>query len=202
MPKVVSAITATVEHITALKDGDYGPYKSVLFFNTAEPPGSEEAKIWKSMSEEEVQPLRKGMIVQLVPAGKTKNGKEKHSIVLLEGKATPVVSSKASPREDQAVRLTPKPLPLAPKRPEGLPPTWDLDTKKRLSALICDQADLYLFTIQTVQHKFGDSIGQHEQVTIATTLFLQAVGSVEQMEPLEFIRQRRIRCLSEKVSVK
>ena len=155
MPKVVSAITATIEVIGKLKEGDYGPYRPVLFLDHAQAPGSEAAKIWKSLSEEEAEPLRKGMKVQLVPAGTGKNGKEKHSIVLLEEGAAPV--SPAPPRQPASTSPVTLPVQAArqiPQRPEAVPPTWNREDKQKLSARVCDLTDLFKFTLETVQHKF------------------------------------------------
>jgi len=56
----------------------------VLFIDEAQPQGSEESRIWKNLSDAEVEPLRKGMRVQLVPSGTDKSGKAKHTILLLE----------------------------------------------------------------------------------------------------------------------
>ena len=105
MAKVVSAITATVEVIGKLKDGNYGPYRSVLFLDQAQPVGSEAAKIWKSLSEAEAAPLSKGARVQLVPAGKDRSGKDKHNIVLLEGQAVSAPDSSASVPDCQRPRF-------------------------------------------------------------------------------------------------
>jgi hypothetical protein len=60
MAKVVQAITAKVEAIGKLKTGNYGKYRSVLFLDQAQPQGSEAAKIWKSLSEEEAKDLIQG----------------------------------------------------------------------------------------------------------------------------------------------
>ncbi len=89
MAKVVTPITARVEVIGKLKEGNYGPYRSCLFVDQSQPEGSEESKIWKSLTDEESAPLVKGAIVQLVPAGKDKSGNDKHNIVLLDSPTTP-----------------------------------------------------------------------------------------------------------------
>lgn len=94
MAKVVSPITAKVEVIGKLKEGNYGPYRSVLFLDQSQPEGTEEAKIWKSLTEEEAMPLTKGAMVQLVPAGQDKNGNDRHNIVLMN---SPTATAPASP---------------------------------------------------------------------------------------------------------
>jgi hypothetical protein len=88
MSKVVTPITATVELITAEKQGQYGPYRSVLFLD--ESKTGEDAKIWKSFDpdSEELILLVKGLKVQLVPTV-DRNGKTSHNIVLLGDIPTP-----------------------------------------------------------------------------------------------------------------
>lgn len=93
MAKVVTPITARVEVIGKLKEGNYGPYRSCLFIDQSQPEGSEEAKIWKSLTEEESAPLVKGAIVQLVPAGGDKNGNDRHNIVLMDAPTTPTTAT-------------------------------------------------------------------------------------------------------------
>jgi hypothetical protein len=65
MSKVVAPIVAVVELITAEKSGESGPYRSVLF----KTPDNQ--KIWKSFdpASEELTLLKKGVKVQLIPAG-------------------------------------------------------------------------------------------------------------------------------------
>ena len=84
MAKVVTPIAATVEHITAPKDGQYGPYQSVLFKT------GQDEKIWKSFAPDsaELTQLQKGVRVQLIPAGE-RNGKPSHQIVLAGQQAKP-----------------------------------------------------------------------------------------------------------------
>lgn len=86
MAKVVAPINARVEVIGKVKQGEYGPYRSVLFIDLSQPEGAETAKLWKSFNDndETVAQLSKGSRVQLVPSGKDKAGKDKHSIVLVE----------------------------------------------------------------------------------------------------------------------
>lgn len=84
MAKVVSPIAATVEYITAIKSGEYGDYRSVLFLdNSGE-------KIWKSFDpeSEELALLSKGVRVQLIPITISKSGKQSHTIVLLDAPTT------------------------------------------------------------------------------------------------------------------
>lgn len=84
MPKVVSPINAAVETITVEKQGNYGPYRSVLFKNGEE-------KIWQSFDPDaqELQILKRGMRVQLVPRGESQSGKTQYNIVLLDAPTVP-----------------------------------------------------------------------------------------------------------------
>jgi hypothetical protein len=83
MPKLVQPVTATVELVTALKEGNFGPYRSVLFKNGEE-------KIWQSFNPdaEELAALSRGVQVQLVPRGESKQGKTQYNIVLLSAPAS------------------------------------------------------------------------------------------------------------------
>lgn len=165
MAKVVTPITATVELITGIKQGNYGEYCSVLFKDAAG------EKIWKSFNPEaeELTVLSKGAKVQLIPAGISKNGKEKHNIVLLQD--VPAASIKpilhavtSAPQPEAALTL--------PKRPEAVPPTWGTSEKQELSAKLCDHADLLKFSYEVVQHKFAGIADPRDYRAISTTLYL------------------------------
>ncbi len=154
MAKVVQAITAKVEAIGKLKTGNYEKYRSVLFLDQAQPPGSEAAKIWKSLSEEEAKDLTQGAIVQLVPAGKDRNGKDKHNILRID--------TNSSPTAKQTVH-----------RPDRVPATWSDEQKLALSAQICDHADLMRFCLEVAHEKFAGLADQRDFRALATTLYLQ-----------------------------
>ncbi len=122
MAKVVTPVTARVEVIGKLKESSYQPgqyYRSVLFLDLSQPEGAESAKIWKSLSESECEGLVKGAVVQLVPAGKDKNGNDKHNIVLLE--------------DDRPLTPTPNNTPVAPASPAS---GWTPEQKKAIAARV------------------------------------------------------------------
>ena len=154
MAKVVQAITAKVEAIGKLKTGNYGKYRSVLFLDQSQPQGSEAAKIWKSLSEEEAQDLTQGTIVQLVPAGKDRNGKDKHNILR--------INANSAPATKRVVH-----------RPDCIPATWSDEQKLTLSAQICDHADLLRFCLEVAHEKFAGLADQRDFRALATTLYLQ-----------------------------
>jgi hypothetical protein len=150
--KVITPITATVEFITGIKQGSYGTYRSVLF------KGSASEKIWKSFEPESegLALLSKGAKVQPIPAGISKNGTEKHNIVLLqESSAKPVL-------QDTESKALPVAKLLSPKRPEAVPPTWETAEKQALSAKLCDHADLLKFSYEVVKHKFAGIADPHD----------------------------------------
>ncbi len=92
MAKVVAPVICRIEVIGKPRESKYGEgqiYRPVLFLDESKPTGSEEAKIWKNMSDADLGSLRKGDRVQLVPSGSTKDGKPKHNIVPLSGVAVP-----------------------------------------------------------------------------------------------------------------
>lgn len=154
MAKVVTPITAKVEVIGNPKESSYRPgtyYYPTLFLDLAKPEGSDAAKIWKSLSGEEVTQIQKGDIVQLIPAGEDKNGKPKHNIVVTSPTATsPTVT---------APQLSPSP---------GLEP----DQKRAIAAYIDSRSDIYAFCLEIAAQKVGPS---HDSETIrcmASTLFI------------------------------
>jgi hypothetical protein len=159
MAKVVSPITARVEVIGKPKESNYTSgqfYYPTLFIDLGQPDGSEEAKIWKSLSGDEVTQVIKGDVVQLVPAGKDRSGKDKHSIVVIQP---------AAPRQS-----------VASAQPQTQSTGLDIDTKKAIAAFIDGQADLYRFCLTTAQTKLDGLIGSEEGIrTVATTLYLGAV---------------------------
>lgn len=154
MAKVVQAITAKVEAIGKLKAGNYEKYRSVLFLDQSQPQGSEAAKIWEWLSEEEAKDLTQGAIVQFVPAGKDRNGKDKHNILRIE--------TNSSPAAKQTVH-----------RPDRVPATWSDEQKLALSAQICDHADLMRFCLEVAHEKFAGLADQRDFRALATTLYLQ-----------------------------
>jgi hypothetical protein len=56
-------VQATVGAIGKVKDGDYGPYQSVLFEGKGLPDG----KVWRCMDPEQAQQFTRGQRVHLVP---------------------------------------------------------------------------------------------------------------------------------------
>lgn len=150
MAKVVTPITATVEFITAEKQGEYGPYRSVLFLD----PAGE--KIWKSFNPDadELGYLTKGTRVQLVPTAE-KNGKVSHNIVLIDAPTAP------APTQQQATQAN----------GTGLSP----EQKREIAAYIDGQADLLRYCWQTAQSKLGDLELSEESIRCASsTLFISA----------------------------
>lgn len=97
MAKVVAPLICKVEAIGRPKQSSYSDsfYHPVLFVNEA--VEGDAGKIWKNLSPEEVSQLMKGDRVQLVPAGKDKNGNDKHNIIILDSSPTaPVQPSTVS----------------------------------------------------------------------------------------------------------
>ena len=162
MAKVVSPITARVEVIGKPKESSYQPgqyYYPTLFIDLSQPEGSESAKIWKSLSDDEVNQICKGDVVQLVPAGNDKNGRAKHNIV---------VAQIATPSQNLSKDYSDRTI----SRPVGI----DAETKKLIAAYVDSQADLYRFCYQTAQTKL-DGLTDDLETTrcMATTLYLGAV---------------------------
>ncbi len=108
MAKVMSAIAARVEVIGKPKESSYQPgqfYYPTLFIDLSKPDGSEEAKIWKSLSSEEIAQITKGDTVELVPSGQNKNGTDKHNIVVIQSAAVETDFQPSSPVSVSAALL-------------------------------------------------------------------------------------------------
>lgn len=94
-------ISAVVAHIMQEKQGEYGPYQSVLF----ESPDLKDGKLWRAMNPSEAQQLHKGQSVELTPT-KTSKGKDGWNIRPLSD--DPVKPQQATP-VPQAQKPTPQP---------------------------------------------------------------------------------------------
>ena len=154
MAKVVTAIIATVELVTAPKEGQYGPYCSVLFKDESG------EKIWKSFDpdSEELTYLAKGTKVQLVPAGE-RNGKVSHNIVLLES----AQAGQSNRNDDQPPQLPPSKSGMSP------------ELKRQIAAYIDEQSDLLRFCWITAKVKLENIATDEESFrTAASTLYLSA----------------------------
>jgi hypothetical protein len=87
-------VPATVAGFGKLKDGQYGPYQSVLFEGDRLPEG----KVWRSMEPEQAKQFVRGQAVYLVPTT-NKQGKPSFDIELMEGGAAPApVATPAAPQ--------------------------------------------------------------------------------------------------------
>jgi hypothetical protein len=140
-------VQAVVEFVTAEKDGDYGPYRSVLF-KRCDLEG-EAAKVWRSMKPEEAEVFSKGQTVYLVPT--ERKGKQTWDVELFPAAATP------------------PPLPAPQSAPEHQPlsPTQ----KKAIAAYIGEQADLYAYCLEVAFSKIGPSTDGETVRCMATALY-------------------------------
>ena len=146
MAKVVTPITATVEHITASKDGQYGPYQSVLFKT---PEGE---KIWKSFNPDspELAQLQKGLSVQLIPSGE-RNGRPSHQIV--------IVDLQQQSRDQIPTQ-------------QGL----DSETKAEIAAYVQQMSKLYRFCWEQASEQLEGLAQQEESVKCAANSLFIAAG--------------------------
>lgn len=126
-------------------------YRSVLFLDVAQPETSETFKIWKSLSESECVGLVKGSMVQLIPSGIDKNGKDKHNIALMDSQ-----TSVAAPSSTTAQTFE-----------------WTVDEKKAIAAKVNQHADLLKYCLETSRAKFDGLVETEESYrSLAVTLFL------------------------------
>jgi len=157
MAKIVSPIVTRVEVIGKLKESAYQAgqyYRSVLFLDLSQPEGAESAKIWKSLSESECEGLVKGATVQLVPAGRDKNGNDKHNIVLTDAQ-TPVTAPASTPAQASG---------------------WNAEEKRAIANRANQFADLMAYCLQISQQKFGEMMQSEESIRcLATTIYLSTL---------------------------
>lgn len=164
MAKVVTPILCKVVAIGKPKESTYTPgqfYNPVLFADTSYPEGSEEAKLWKNLSSEEVSQIQKGDAVQLVPIGTDKHGNPKHQIV----KLTPAPSREQQAVNDHHSRT------ISSESGE-----WTDAEKRAIAAKIQQNAKLMRFCLETASAQFGDLLESEESLRcMATTLFIQGL---------------------------
>jgi hypothetical protein len=197
MAKVVSPLTVRVEVIGKPKESSYQPntfYYRTLFIDLSKPEGSEAAKIWKSLSSDEVSQIVKGDVVQLVPAGIGESGKTKHNIVITqpaashgnkrgEDSARFCQSQVSKDYRDRTIGKTETVSEIvrnagssAIARSSDDSGLISADQKRAIAAFIDSQADLYRFCYLTAQSKL-DGVTDDLEVTrcMATKLYLGAV---------------------------
>jgi len=151
MATVVKPITCKVEVIGKPKESKHTPgshYYPCLFL--VDGIDDDDHKLWKSLSGDEVSQIMKGDRVQLVPAGKDKNGNDKHNIVLLESATAPTAAT--------------------PPQPQGL----TTDKKREIASYITEMGGLYAFCLETAQTKIGASSDSETVRCMASSLYISA----------------------------
>ncbi len=163
MAKVVTPVVCKVIIIGRPKESTFTPgqvYYPVLFADTSYPEGHEDAKIWKNLSGDEVTQIQKGDMVQLVPIGVDKNGRDKHQIVVI----TPLPSVREQAVADHHQRTL---------KPTGM---WSDEQKRAIAGKVAQEAKLMRFCLETAKAQFGDLVESEESLrSLATTLFIQAL---------------------------
>jgi hypothetical protein len=158
MPTIRTAtdrILATVAAFGHVKDGNYGPYQSVLF----ESPDLPEGKVWRSMKPEEAKTFDKGQQAYLVPTT-NKQGKPSWDIELL-----PTAQPQAAPM----------PTATPGSYAAGPAPTIPDDRKRQIAQYLQDLAALYAYSYSTAKHQLEPHDAPAEAIQgAATTLFIQA----------------------------
>ena len=116
-------ITATVAAHGHIKEGQFGPYQSVLF----ESPSLPDGKVWRAMEPDQAQQFSRGHVVALVPTT-NKMGKPSFDIEILDAPATVAPTA-----------------PTAAPSPQGTIPN---DKKPQIAAYATDLAKLYGYGYQ------------------------------------------------------
>lgn len=174
MAKVVAPITASVEVIGKPRESSYEAgsfYYPTLFIDLLQPEGVEIRKIWKNLSSDEVSQIKKGDRVQLIPAGKDKNGKDKHNIVLLDAPAvsdSPAHESTSVAEEDG---WSPEQKRAMAARSDCLSVAYGTD----IAAKVQQHSDLLRYCLEVATLKFGDLVPPEDFRPLGITLYLSAI---------------------------
>ena len=165
-------IKAAVAHIMQVKEGDYGPYQSVLFEGEGLPDG----KLWRALNPGEAQQLCKGQAVELTPT-RTKSGKASWSIRPLSAPAQPqpTVPQMRSPQAQPvqtAERSSQAQAQSAIKQKPAKPPAED--RKQQIAAYINSMGDLYAHCLQVAQAKIGSDNDSETVRCMASSLYISA----------------------------
>lgn len=172
MAKIVTPIVCKVVAIGRPKESTFAPgqyYQPVLFVDTSYPEGDEQAKLWKNLTPQEVEQLRKGDTVQLVPIGADKQGNPKHQIVKVNPQADRLNSSHsfAAQPTNSAQRA------IADYEKRKIQPSMSDQDKREVANQIAIHAAVMRFCLETARAQFSDFVQSEESIrTLATTLFL------------------------------
>ena len=176
-------ISAVVTVIMKEKEGDYGPYQSVLF----EGEGLKDGKLWRALSLEEAQQLRKGQAVELTPT-KTRQGKEAWNIRLLADStptSQPTAPQVRSPQSQPAKsvgrastgaatptpQVTPPPPPLSqPTTAKQQPgePTAE-ERRQQIESFVFSMANLHAVCYQAAEQAYAGKSAPDEVIRAATS---------------------------------
>lgn len=150
--QAASKIEAHVEHITTLKQGQWGEYRSVLFLRSDR--DGDEAKVWRSFKPHEVNQFHKGQAVNLIPTHR--DGRQTWDIELVD---TPQHSDISSP----------------PKHTQPQPdkPVLTDEQKVAIAAYVDQMADLYVYCFSTANTKL-DGAAEETVRAAASSLFISA----------------------------
>ena len=149
MPTIRTAadrILATVAAFGHLKEGNFGPYQSVLF----ESPSLPDGKVWRSMKPEEAKTFAKGQQAYLVPTT-NKQGKPSWDIELLP--------------TDQAQTATT----ATTAAPQGTIPN---DKKPIVAAYATDLAKLYSYCYSQAVASMPESAPMEAIQACASSVFI------------------------------
>ena len=158
-------INAVVAYIMQEKQGEYGPYQSVLF----ESPDLKDGKLWRAMNPSEAQQLHKGQAVELIPT-KTKKGKDGWNIRPL---AEPAQPQQAVPTP-RLQNPTTQPQSTGLLAQQGQPPelpTSPIATERReqIESYVFSMANLHAVCYQAAEQAYSGQNAPDEVIRAATS---------------------------------
>jgi hypothetical protein len=144
-------ILATVAGFGKLKEGQWGPYQSVLF----ESPQLPEGKIWRSMEPEQAKTFQRGQQAYLVPTT-NKQGAPSWDIELIDSPAPSNV------------------LPMPPRQQQPAAQPRQGHSREEIEAYVGKCARLFRVCYDQAEQTLPATCGGEDVRAVASTLFIQA----------------------------
>jgi len=156
-------IAAVVEYQTEEKEGQYGPYVSVLFLRYDFPKGDDAGKVWRALTPKEAERLPVGTQVNLIPTV-NKQGRDSWDIEITHP-STATATTPAPPTATPITTPTPTPTPTQNTEIKGIP-------KKEIAQFVQEMGDLYVYCRQIAEAKLPDDTHPSQIQAMASTLFI------------------------------
>lgn len=158
-------INAVVAHIMQEKQGEYGPYQSVLF----ESPDLQDGKLWRAMNPDEAKQLHKGQAVELTPT-KISKGKDGWNIRPLDEPTQPHQAA-PTPRPQKPMPQAQSTGFSAQQNQPSEPPVSSTVAEKReqIESYAFSMANLHAVCYQAAEQAYAGQNAPDEVIRAATS---------------------------------